>query len=596
MASTCSPMNVIALATAWGPRWGGINSFNADLVRGLATFWSQRGRIMCCVPFAEDDEIEAARASGIHLLHLNKPGSHETFSPDWIDEMLADPKIPSEFQSPTLWVGHDVKSGDAAIRGGQSCPSATSAVIMHMHYESYKGPVSSPQEAQRLFEQQRRLFQQPDFALAVGPSLRDELHKMGRKDAAMLIPGFPSVKAETVNDGIHAIALGRFDAQNDLLKQISLAVAAVSGAVAEVMRGPNNRMRNWHKKMKVFGVEDEVQTVTLCKLADARCGSALNILPVRFDETREELLYELSHANIALLPSWHEGFGLAGWEAIAAETPLVLSRKTGLWKLLAETFNDSAASGHVELVDIQGIHYQPDRNAGEEDGRNADNFKLKDEEEVTQAVFRIIQNLDDRIKISSSLKDSLQDKYGCTWAETAKQLLVAAKAAKPDPAGVDQFVGAWTGFYIDGSKSYQPEIVREDITLSTLGSSAELSGLALSKVRGKPRTEKMPKIEFSTSVIAGTTKVEEWARRDGWARFQVALCADGAAMDGVVSWESTLKTVVAWSRYIWIRKGDRHDDLCTLAAAEMERELKLFSSRINNDAWFTARDEKTRSA
>lgn len=589
-------MNVIALATAWGPRWGGINCFNADLVRGLATYWSHRGRIMCCVPFADDDEIEAARTSGIHLLHINKPGRHKTFSPDWIDEILSDPETSSEFESPTLWVGHDVKSGDAAVRGGQSFPSAKSAVIMHMHYEAYKGPVSSPQEAQDLFKQQRRLFQQPDFALAVGPLLRNALHAMGRKDAAMLIPGFPVVKPETVKDGIHAIALGRFDAQNDLLKQISLAVAAVSCAVDEVMRASNDRIRNWNKKMKVFGVEDEAQTATLCKLADARCGSALNILPVRFDERREELLYELSHANIALLPSWHEGFGLAGWEAIAAETPLVLSRKTGLWKLLTDTFNDLAASGFVELVDIQGRYYEPDRNAGEEDGYNKDNFTPNDEEAVAKAVSRIIQNLDDRINISSSLKDLLQDQYGCTWAETAKQLLVAAKAAEPDADGVDQFVGEWTGFYVDGSKAYQPEIVREDITLSTSPSSTQLSGLAVSKVRGKSRTEEFSKIEFSRSVIAGTTKVEEWARRDGWARFQVALCADGAAMNGVVSWESTLKTVVAWSRYIWIRKGDRHDALCALAAAEMERELKLFSSRINNDAWFAVRDEKPRSA
>jgi hypothetical protein len=52
--------------------------------------------------------------------------------------------------------------------------------------------------------------------------------------------------------------------------------------------------------------------------------------------------------------SWHEGFGLVGWEAIAAEVPLVVSKRTGLYKLL-DSPDDPVGAACVSVVDVRGF-------------------------------------------------------------------------------------------------------------------------------------------------------------------------------------------------------------------------------------------------
>ena len=59
--------NFVLLATAWGPKYGGINAFNMDFASGLACYLGDSGQVFCAVfrPTAED--CETARAKGVHL-------------------------------------------------------------------------------------------------------------------------------------------------------------------------------------------------------------------------------------------------------------------------------------------------------------------------------------------------------------------------------------------------------------------------------------------------------------------------------------------------------------------------------------------------
>jgi tetratricopeptide (TPR) repeat protein len=50
--------------------------------------------------------------------------------------------------------------------------------------------------------------------------------------------------------------------------------------------------------------------------------------------------------------SWHEGFGLAGWEAIGAGIPLIVSRNSGVYRLLDSI--GGAAVGCVRPLDVLG--------------------------------------------------------------------------------------------------------------------------------------------------------------------------------------------------------------------------------------------------
>ena len=39
--------NILLLATAWGPKHGGINAFNMDFAQGLVTYLHDAGRVFC---------------------------------------------------------------------------------------------------------------------------------------------------------------------------------------------------------------------------------------------------------------------------------------------------------------------------------------------------------------------------------------------------------------------------------------------------------------------------------------------------------------------------------------------------------------------
>jgi glycosyltransferase involved in cell wall biosynthesis len=50
----------------------------------------------------------------------------------------------------------------------------------------------------------------------------------------------------------------------------------------------------------------------------------VNLHALPYTDDRQQLYSELSRASVALMPSWHEGFGLVAWEAIAAGVPLIV--------------------------------------------------------------------------------------------------------------------------------------------------------------------------------------------------------------------------------------------------------------------------------
>src|SRR5918999_5248329 len=70
------------------------------------------------------------------------------------------------------------------------------------------------------------------------------------------------------------------------------------------------------------------------KYADA----VVNLHALPYIQDRQQLYSELSKASVALMPSWHEGFGLVAWEAIAAGVPVIVSKHSGVYRLLDEEY------------------------------------------------------------------------------------------------------------------------------------------------------------------------------------------------------------------------------------------------------------------
>jgi hypothetical protein len=146
--------------------------------------------------------------------------------------------------------------------------------------------------------------------------------------------------------------------------------------------------------------------------AEQIAGRVVNVVPLPYDSDRKTMLERLETANLALMLSWHEGFGLTGWEAIAAEIPLIVGRNSGLYKLVEQ---ELGASGTALLlsVDVKG-------RTGEQ---GEPNYHPDDLTEVSNNILRVASDLKRYQAQARELKLRLIQKLGCTWQRAGQQFL-----------------------------------------------------------------------------------------------------------------------------------------------------------------------------
>ena len=158
--------------------------------------------------------------------------------------------------------------------------------------------------------------------------------------------------------------------------------------------------------MIVLGVaEDRVAEAELEKLAQNAAGRRVNIVPGPFDATPGRLVREMTSSNLAIMPSFHEGFGLVGWEAIGCEVPLILGRETGLFKFI---------EGLLGGPGIGCLRPQRIRGGSPEE---------RDEEAMSEAIIDVAKDLDRARRDAATLRSQLQIEKGCSWRHTANSLL-----------------------------------------------------------------------------------------------------------------------------------------------------------------------------
>jgi hypothetical protein len=405
--------NFMLLATAWGPKFGGINAFNMDFALGLASHLGEGSKVFCAVFQPTTDDI--TRAKPVILIPVDRPIDSPAYDRSWTHEVWHKFKEQQPKEQIDWWVGHDVTTGWAAIEGPSVANCGHSALIMHMNYADYQSFKSGVGErAQKKHKEQCGLFQNADRCFANGPLLRDALSDIVNQPVTMLVPGFANVPARPAAHRLHVITFGRMDRESDRIKQGALAVAGFASAIKQAwsMLGSPQKLKD-NPQMRVIGIDEPggEEEHALRNLANTKADREVNLIALRFDENRDNLFSELGRANIALMLSWHEGFGLTGWEAVAGEVPLIVSEQTGLWQLLKETFGERLARGYVRTIDVRG----------QEGGDGIANFRPEDEANVCDAIIDCVANLDAARSNAKKLKLELYKECLCTWANTAKQ-------------------------------------------------------------------------------------------------------------------------------------------------------------------------------
>ncbi len=333
--------SILAVATEWESRHGGLSTFNRDLCTALARAGH---RVVCVVPEVRGGEELKAKGSGVDLV---APPVRPGFT--GIEGLLLGTPLPNGFK-PDLILGHDRKTGPHAVDLAGKLEGARRVHFVHTRPEDiewYKDRLGDDDaaikaEVRRLLQTQ--LAESAALVVGVGPELFGAVSSLvflasPRPPVHRFDPGFH--KIERPSDlplEFHCLVLGR--AEDSMLKGLDIAARAISGVArrAKVTRSP---------RMIVRGAPAGTGAELRRRLAQFAVHT-LDIEVREYSSDVEQLQRDILLSSLVLMPSRSEGFGLVGLEAIAAGTPVLVSDRSGLASLLRERLGKEAEPLVVE--------------------------------------------------------------------------------------------------------------------------------------------------------------------------------------------------------------------------------------------------------
>lgn len=410
---------IIALTDRWGAHFGGINTFNVGFLKALAKKLRDADvEVLCVVERASDSEKQHASDCGIALVVCGA----NMLSTDASTVENVRKYVGSEVT--TLWLGHDDKTGPLALamRGSKSGDKAV--LFNHMAHIAYQGfKKGSSQEADKKKEQQRILFLRADHVFCIGPRLHSELDDLlstspKRPSLTMLVPGFDELSEYAVSilehqpNHFRGFAAGRLTREDDRVKQGRLAIHGFCSAVArDVDNGGHHALKD-APRVCLMGCEQS-QEVDLRKKINVWGRQQVQLEALPFMEDREKYFRELASSSFAMMLSWHEGFGLTGWESISAGVPLILSKNSGLWKFIADHMGGFNSGKGIFPLSIQG-NFAVD----ESDESHSD----EDVRVVANAIVKIAALGEGAKNAVIALRDEIVKK-GWTWERVVQDFL-----------------------------------------------------------------------------------------------------------------------------------------------------------------------------
>lgn len=223
---------LIAFATAWGTRFGGINCFNSDLLKAVAAAYFKDMHTVCVVLHATPAEVQDALRNQVSLVSLGLEGQKalgnelEPLAWDRLQAILG-----AWATVDTVWLGHDRITGAIAVQAAQA-RGGQSALIHHMSYERYEDFAENSATANGKEFEQRNLFSQSTNVMAVGPLLQEALMDMlDKENVPCLIPGLAEIDQRSAPKKFKAFLSGRLHADAKKIKQAHLGLAGFGHAV-----------------------------------------------------------------------------------------------------------------------------------------------------------------------------------------------------------------------------------------------------------------------------------------------------------------------------------------------------------------------------
>ncbi|MEV4567830.1 zeta toxin family protein [Nonomuraea sp. NPDC049419] len=327
-------LRVLAYCTEWDPHRGGIIAVNRNLAEGLARAGHE-------VYVRVGHEVPPG--VGGERLHVIGPRRPEPGRSE-MDQLSFDgEELPPEVD---VVIGHSRYSGPAAMQARDRLyPDAPLVHVLHM-VTGALGRIADRPALGRDFENiERAVISEADMLVGVGPVLSGEARRLadsnpGDREPPVheLMPGVPFEaprqrpffgertrtvlligRADAAQKGGHEAALMIRELQKDLDVRL-----VIRGAAPETVEEVKERLSD------VAGREVEVRPFTL---------------------DREEMLADIRAADVVIMPSRGEGFGLAALEAAGAGAPILIPRSSGLGGMLGDPSRFPAALTRASLVE-----------------------------------------------------------------------------------------------------------------------------------------------------------------------------------------------------------------------------------------------------
>ncbi|WP_433592832.1 toxin glutamine deamidase domain-containing protein [Nocardia sp. CA-145437] len=308
---------ILLVCTEWDPHKGGVVSVNKNLSEGLAAAGHEViVRVGHPVTGAEGGE-------GITIV------GPRSFDPavskqEQLTSNLGD--LPADVDAV---VGHSRFSGFAAreIRDAMY-PDAKLVHVVHMVTDALGRVAEKPELGLEFQSMEKDLVSTADVVVGVGPTLAEEagrLADMSGNDPVIheMIPGVPFEEQipPEVGDGRRKILMfGRADSPQKGALQ-----------AAEMIRELN--ARGVEVDLIVRGVPPDLIDLSRTDLS-AVARHHVDVRPFTID--RSEILADMREADVVIMPSRAEGFGLVGLEAAGAGVPVLLPSTSGAGRFIGD--------------------------------------------------------------------------------------------------------------------------------------------------------------------------------------------------------------------------------------------------------------------
>ncbi|XP_067049423.1 uncharacterized protein [Acropora muricata] len=319
-------LKVTLLSCEWGSTKGGISTINRELAIQLAK--NDNVEVSMYLPLCSEEDERAAAGFSVYLLKAKRKPGYDPI--DWLASIPRDHCM-------DVVIGHGIHLGRPVPHIRELHADCKWIQVVHTDPEElgmFKDYADPTVKGEKKHQAEVELCALADQVVAVGPKLTEHfaryLRSCGKdQDVINLTPGifseFAHINQATTEGGTFCVLVfGRGDSEDFHVKGYDIAAGAVAKLKDEE-----------HSFKLVFvgapdGEEEKVKERFLEK------GILPNQLIVRKAKDREQLANEFYEADLVIMPSRTEGFGLAALEALSAGLPVLVSGNSGIGKALKE--------------------------------------------------------------------------------------------------------------------------------------------------------------------------------------------------------------------------------------------------------------------